>query len=302
MMSHTNTSNTSESTAVIARGLRKSYGKNEVLTGVDFALEGGQIYGLLGRNGTGKSTLLSLLAGQLKHTAGELQVFGKQPFDNAAVMDEAVYAGIDVPYPPTWSLKKILQIAAARFPHWNAAEEKELIDAFELNPRTRYSKASRGQRSMVGIIIGLAANAPLTLIDEPYLGLDVHNREVFYRALLRSQDANSRTIVMATHDLGESAKVIDHYLLLGRDGTIFMDMDAADVDAAFVTVTASGLPRDVLTHAVHSESMPGQERAVLKREALDALTLPEGAAVHNLPIDEALGVFLGKDWGGGDDV
>ena len=280
---------------ISSTNLTKSYKKNSVLNGVDLAIEEGKIYGLLGRNGTGKSTLLAIIAGQIRHNDGDITVFGRKPFDSAKVMDQVVLAGIDTPYSEWWSISKILEVAAQRFPHWDAKAADFLIKEFGLDITTRYGKASRGQRSMVGIIVALAANAPLTLIDEPYLGLDVHNRAIFYRELLKSQERNPRTFVMATHDLGESAKVIDRYLLLGKQGTIDATLDADAVDEAFVQVDGTDLPHAIVDKAHHLEEMGGRTKAVLRRvdlaQALDEL--PGNARVSNLPLEEALGLLLG---------
>lgn len=272
-----------------ARDLTKNYKGKKVLTGLDFELGEGRIHGLLGRNGTGKSTLLGILAGQMPHTAGDLEVFGQDPFDNAAVMDRVVYAGIDVPFPAGWRPRTVFETAARRYPGWHQPTAENLVAEFGLDLHTKYSRLSRGQRSMVGIIVGLAARAPLTLLDEPYLGLDVHNRGVFYTTLLREMDAHPRTIVLATHDIAESVKLLDTFLILGRDGRIHHHLDAPDLDDAHVVVSGSRLPHldAVLSHI----GIAGAARALVPRSALAGVDT-RGLSVEPADLDEVVTALL----------
>lgn len=159
---------------IVHANISKSF-KDPVLDQAEFALEEGLIHGLVGRNGTGKTTLMSILAGQQK-CAGELQVFGQNPWDNKATMDRTVFTGVDTPYPPLWNLGGILDVAAKRYPNWDSATADRLVSAFNLPLDTRFDRASRGERSMLAIVVALAARAELTLLDEPYVGLDVQNR------------------------------------------------------------------------------------------------------------------------------
>ncbi|WP_151529729.1 MULTISPECIES: ATP-binding cassette domain-containing protein [Corynebacterium] len=237
---------------VHTHNLSKSYGSHTVLRGVSIDLQPGSLYGLLGRNGTGKSTLLTILAGQNKASAGELSVFDSAPFDNSAVMDRCVYAGIDNPYPGPWSVSTILDLAARRYPRFDSARATEMTAQFGLTPHASYSDLSRGQRSMVGAIVGLCARAELTLLDEPYLGLDAQNRELFYSLLREEQQLHPRTIVMATHQLEELALVIDEALVLSPTGEFVGQLPVEDIDDAYRFVTVQRADSDALVQALGS--------------------------------------------------
>ena len=214
-----------------ARNLHKKFRPEPVLDGLDLELSQGGVHGLLGRNGVGKSTLLQLIAGQMKPNSGELTVFGQRPFDNAQVMDRVALTGVDVAYPGSWRVRDVLVGAQLRYPSWDQASAQELVKDFALEQtlENRYGTLSRGQRAMVGIVVGLASGAPLTLLDEPYVGLDVHNTRVFYSHLLSLVGGN-RTIIMATHHIEDAAKVLDSALVLGRNGRIAAHLWADDVD------------------------------------------------------------------------
>ncbi len=232
---------------ISTRGLTRSFGKKHVLTGVDLELGAG-IHGLLGRNGVGKSTLLSIIGGQMKPTAGTVEVFGEVPFDNARVMDRTCLTGVDTAYPGAWSAANVLKGALLRYPTWDQAFADELTSDFNLDLATTYSNLSRGQRAMLAIIIGLASRTELLLLDEPYVGLDTHNTSVFYRHLLAQADTG-RTIVMATHHIEDAAKVLDTAVILGRDGRIAHSILPGDADAYAVSGKELLLLDDAPRHA-----------------------------------------------------
>ena len=218
-------------TRVTARNLQRSFGKKAVLNGVDFDLGPG-IHGLLGRNGVGKSTLLSVIAGQLRPGGGDVDVDKQKPYDNSEVMDRTALTGVDVEYPASWKLRDVLAAAALRYPGWDQRLADELLEDFGLEGtlRERYGNLSRGQRAMTGIVVGLASAAPLLLLDEPYVGLDTHNTQVFYRHLLEQADSG-RTIIMATHHIEDAARILDSALILSRDGRISAHLTPEDADA-----------------------------------------------------------------------
>nr|WP_305083703.1 ATP-binding cassette domain-containing protein [Corynebacterium sp. CCUG 71335] len=226
---------------------------------LDLAIESGGIHGLLGRNGVGKSTLLSLIAGQLKPSDGELDVFNQKPFDNATVMDRVSLTGVDVAYPG-----------------WDRGIADDLVADFALDDAmtTAYSQLSRGQRAMVGNIVGLASGAELTLLDEPYVGLDIHNTDVFYHHLLELS-GYGRTFIMATHHIEDAAKLLDSAIILGRDGRIAAHILAEEADD-YVVATGSF---DEPEHALAYRRTDAGSRALLPATSatgLSARTAPAG--------------------------
>lgn len=255
--------------------------KAPVLDQAEFSLKDGLIYGLVGRNGTGKTTLLSILGGQQRYE-GSLTVFGQDPWDNRATMDRTVFTGVDTPYPPMWDFGGILDVASKRYPRWDAGSMNRLVEAFGLPLDVRFDKASRGQRSMLAITVALAAHAELTLLDEPYLGLDAQNREIFYRELMAAHEAHPRTWVLATHNLEESAKLIDDFLIL-RDHRI-TQRSAEELEDAYVVV---GNAPELAGRALHVEQALGRTRVVVPRALADGTPLPLDRAVALLTGDES---------------
>lgn len=252
--------------------LTKDFGGRQVLKEISLIDDnpgtGQGIHGLLGRNGTGKSTVLAILAGQLKPSGGEAKVHGVNPYENRAAMSRTVLAGVDIAFPPKWPIRAIFDVAAVRWPNFSAAAAEAFAADFDLDLGATYGSLSRGQRSMVSIAVGLAARAELTLLDEPYLGLDVHNRQVFYRQLVREIEDHPRALWLATHHIEESAQVLDSVHILGRDGTLTISAAIDDLADAYVEVTGPQVP--ALAGEISRAAAAGLEKVVAPRASYEA--------------------------------
>ncbi|WP_129668176.1 ATP-binding cassette domain-containing protein [Phytoactinopolyspora endophytica] len=198
------------------RNVTVRFGDVVALDDVSFSLEGGKIYGLLGRNGSGKTTLLSLLAAFRPVREGKVLVGGAEPFENGAVTEQVCLireSGIAV---EGSTVKDLLDDAAAFRPRWDAQYAARLSEMFQLPRKKTVSKLSRGQQSALGITIGLASRAPLTIFDESYLGLDVPSRYMFYDELLRDYMEQPRTVILSSHLIEEIGRLFEEVLILDR--------------------------------------------------------------------------------------
>ena len=126
---------------------------------------------------------------------------------------------------------------------------------------------------MVGIVIGLASGAELTLLDEPYVGLDVHNTSVFYRHLLAHAESE-RCFVMATHHIDDAAKILDSALVLGRQGSVDKHLRAEDADGYVIATGNFDEPAGALAYR---RSATGT-RAILPTETAAEMGLRTQAA------------------------
>lgn len=203
-------------TAIRLAGVSRRFGRTFALDGVTVDVPSGVVCGLLGRNGAGKTTLMSILAGHDRPSTGTVQVLGRDPFEHAAVMGSISLIRDNQRYPDDFRLKHVLRIAPRFHERWDADLAAALVDDFRLPARTTIKKMSRGQQSGLGIVIGLASKAPVTIFDEPYLGLDATARRIFADRLLASRfdDADERTIVLSTHLIDEMEQLLDHVLVL----------------------------------------------------------------------------------------
>ncbi|SHN53792.1 ATP-binding cassette domain-containing protein [Desulfitobacterium chlororespirans] len=205
---------------VVGYELYKRYGKVQALGDVSFAIEENTITGLIGRNGTGKTTLLKMMAGHLKPTQGKLRVFAQNPFDNLDVAGKVFLVDDTMAFPDSFTLQDILREVAVFYPNWNSQIAQGLLEYFLLNPQQRHSNLSKGSKSTFNAILGIAARCPLTLLDEPTTGMDSAVRKDFYRVLLKDYLEQPRTIILSSHLLGELEDILEDILLLNQGGLL----------------------------------------------------------------------------------
>jgi ABC-2 type transport system ATP-binding protein len=246
-------------TIVEARGLTKRYRGITAVDSVDFTVERDTITGLLGRNGAGKTTLMHLLTGQEFATSGTVSVAGGNPVENPSVLQHTCFIKESQRYPDDFKPKHVFAAAPGFFPHWDADFAHALADEFRLPLDRKIKKLSRGQLSSVGIIVGLASRAPITIFDEPYLGLDAIARQNFYDRLLADYAEQPRTVILSTHLIDEVAALLEHVLVIDS-GRILIDspVDALRAHAATIAGPAEAVEQAVAgLDVLHRERLGG---------------------------------------------
>lgn len=213
------------SNVVEVRNLTKSYGSVMAVNQVSFSIEAGKIYGLLGRNGAGKTTIMQIITAQLFATSGEVKVFGEHPYENSRVLSQICFVKDSQKYPNNFRVIDVLHQAAFFFPHWDREYAFALIEDFRLPLKRRMKALSRGMLSAAGLIVGLASRAPLTIFDEPYLGLDAVARGIFYDWLLEDYAEHPRTVILSTHLIDEISRLLEHILVIDQ-GRLIIDEEA----------------------------------------------------------------------------
>lgn len=231
---------------LVCENISKQYKKKEVLHDIDLTIEQGKIYGLVGRNGAGKTTLLSILTAQNPATSGTVTYDGMPVWENQKALDHLCFSRelntLSVLGPNTIKVKEYLQMARTYYPNWDREMEQRLVAQFDLNPKKKISKLSKGMLSMVTIVVALASKADITILDEPVAGLDVVARDDFYHLLLEEHEATGRTFIVSTHIIEEAANVFEEVIFL-KDGEILLKEDTQELLERAVHV--SGLAEEV---------------------------------------------------------
>ncbi|MFE1646310.1 ABC transporter ATP-binding protein [Microbacterium sp. P01] len=245
-------------TAVIeASHLTKRYRDTVALDDVSFAIEENTIYGLLGRNGAGKTTAMSILTAQNFATSGDVRVFGERPYENARVLRRLCFVRESQKYPDDATPRHAFRAARLFFPRWNQDLADALVDEFQLPLKKTIKKLSRGQLSAVGVVIGLAARAEVTFFDEPYLGLDAVARQIFYDRLLEDYSEHPRTVILSSHLIDEVSNLIEKVIVIDR-GRIIMDDDTDAVRDRAATIVGDSTAVDAFVagrEVIHRESL-----------------------------------------------
>ena len=228
------------SVSVETRDLTVRYGRTTAVDGLSVRLEAGRIHGLLGRNGSGKTSLLSVLAAFRKASGGQALVDGEPVFENPRATRRTCFirgSGDTVEHDwPVDRVRDALSFAATVRPGWGADYADALADRFQLPRRTRVGELSRGQRSALGVTLGLASRAPLTIFDESYLGMDAPSRYAFYDELLTDFMEHPRTFVISTHLIEEVSSLFEEVVIID-EGRLVLHEDAEELRSRGVAVT-----------------------------------------------------------------
>ncbi|RXI98686.1 ABC transporter ATP-binding protein [Anaerobacillus alkaliphilus] len=227
--------------------LTKNYGKGVALKNLTFTIEKNKITGIIGRNGAGKTTLLKTLAGFLKPSSGEVNVFSEDPFNSLKVSQNMIFIEDQMTLPQSLTLMDILHSASQFYENWDMELAQGLFEYFSLNPDQFHQSLSKGMRSTFHSIIGLASRCPLTIFDEPTTGMDTSVRKDFYRALLKDYLAYPRTILLSSHHLNEIEEIIEEVLLI-KDGEKYLHLSIEELKELAVGVSGRKAAVDNLTY------------------------------------------------------
>lgn len=247
------------SSVVEVRGLTKSYGGFTAVNDVSFTLEPNKIYGLLGRNGAGKTTIMHIITAQQFATSGEVKVFDEDPYENSQVLSQVCFIKESQKYPDTYRIIDVLDVSAMLFPNWDRELADTLVADFGLPLKRRMKKLSRGMLSSVGIIVGLASRAPLTIFDEPYIGLDAVARSIFYNRLIDDYAEHPRTVILSTHLIDEVSRLLEHVIVIDG-GRLLIDEDADDLRGRAYSISGRASEVDAFTAGrkiIHREPLGG---------------------------------------------
>jgi len=197
------------------RDLVVRYGRTCALDGVGFDVEPGSVFALVGRNGSGKSSLVKVLLGQRRADAGRVSVGGLDPWRRRAELMFRVGATPETPdAPPFATATELAKLAAPVYPSWDRKGFDERLDRFGL-PRDRaFRELSRGQRSLVMLALALAHRPQLLVLDDPTLGLDAVARRFVFEELVGELAERGVTIFLTSHDLTGVERVATHVAIL----------------------------------------------------------------------------------------
>lgn len=201
--------------------ITKMFGKKHALDDVSFTLNEPKIYGLLGRNGVGKTTFMDILAGHQLPSNGNITVNGKDPFDERDILKNICLIKEGDNFQKDMTVKQILKSYHYFYPNWDQDLANELVKEYQLPLKKRIKTFSKGMVSAVGVIVGLASKAPITIFDEPYIGLDAAARKKFYDILLEEFELEPRTVIFSTHLIDEVSLLFEEVLIL-QDGKLIL--------------------------------------------------------------------------------
>ncbi|WP_062238895.1 ATP-binding cassette domain-containing protein [Fictibacillus sp. FJAT-27399] len=289
-------------------GILKMYGKTIALHNLSFKLAENKITGLIGRNGAGKTTLLKMMAGYVRETSGEIQVFSQRPFNNLQVSANTIFIDHEMSFSPVFTLEDLLHAAQRFYANWDHELAMRLFEYFSFHPKQNHSKLSKGMKSTFNMIIGLASRCPLTIFDEPTSGMDAAVRKDFYRALLKDYLNHPRTIILSSHLVSEIEDLLEDILLIS-EGKKCLHLPVEELREYAVGLTGK---TDVMNQLIEDKDLIHKKSigvdgtyAVMKKENSSPLlerAMGLGVEASPVAIDDLCVYLTSKSKGGIDSV
>ncbi|QYG08494.1 ABC transporter ATP-binding protein [Janthinobacterium sp. PAMC25594] len=220
---------------ISARGLRKQYGKQVAIDGISFDIAPGRIVGLIGPNGSGKTTTLKAILG-LTGFEGDLSVLGRDPrVQRDALMEDVCFIA-DVAILPGWlRVRDAIDFVAGVHPRFDRSKAERYLAHTKLAPKMRVKSMSKGMIVQLHLALVMAIDARLLVLDEPTLGLDILYRKQFYQNLLEDYFDENKTIIITTHQIEEVEHILSDLMFI-RDGKIVLASSMEEVGERYIEV------------------------------------------------------------------
>src|SRR3569833_4663864 len=244
---------------VTVRGLKKKFGPNEILHGLDFDIPAGRIYGLIGHNGAGKTTTLNAMLG-LTSYEGFVQVLGEDPYrQRAKLMKNVAFISDVASLPRFLKVHELFRMLSDIHPNFSAEKAHGFLEGTDVKPGALIANLSKGMLAQLHLAVVMAIDARLLVLDEPTLGLDITYRKRFYRRLLEDYMTAERTLLITTHQVDEIEFMLSDIMFI-RDGAIVLDAPMEEVGRRFaqLVVAADHAEAARALHPVFAETRFGQ--------------------------------------------
>ncbi len=282
-------------TVIEAQGLEKSYGDVKALAGFDLNLPAGRILGLIGPNGSGKTTAIKTILGLCRRQGGTLAVLGLDPLKHRAeVMASTAYIA-DTGILPRWmKIADLIDCFEGLHPSFDRRRLDAALADTEIRRDKKVQTLSKGMHVQLHLALIMAIDARLLVLDEPTLGLDQIYRQKFYHALVNDYASDERSILITTHEVREIEHLLTHVIFINH-GRSVLDLDMASVGDSFTRLTVSEAEAErarQLSPIYESRTLDGAE--FIFRDA-DAATLTGLGQTSRPNLAELFVAVIGAD-------
>ena len=222
--------------AIETRGLWRKFGKFEAVKDVSLTVPKGTVYGLLGVNGAGKSTIIKMIMGHLRPTAGEVRVLGRALGEDLLGIRSRVAYVSENRYLYEWmTVEESVRFTRALHETWDDRKAADLLKRFSLPPEKKVRQLSRGNRARLCLLLALSFNPELIVLDEPTSGLDPIVRRDFIENIVAEIAEEGKTVLFSSHIVEEVERVAD-YVGIMDEGALLMVSTIDDIKLTYKRV------------------------------------------------------------------
>jgi ABC-2 type transport system ATP-binding protein len=210
------------------KNINKTFEKQAALKDVNITIETGSIYGLIGSNGAGKTTIIKLLAGIYKEDSGKVLVDGTAVYENEGLKEKIFYISDQPYFFPQYTVKQMAQFYKSLYSTWNEDRFNRLAEVFEFNQNKKIHTFSKGIQRQAAFWLALSTMPEILILDEPMDGLDPVARKKVKNLLIQDVADREMTILISSHNLREIEDICDHIGIL-HNGTLLLEKDLDDL-------------------------------------------------------------------------
>lgn len=197
-----------------ARHISKYFGRTEILSDISFQAEAGEIFGLIGCNGVGKTTLMKILNGIYRPDSGAVLIGGEPVYENAAIKRQCFFMTEEAGFFNQSSLNQMRTFYQGYYPGWKDRTFEGLVNWFGVDPSMKISQFSKGMQRQAGLILAFSTHARYLFLDEAFDGLDFIIRQQMREMLKYYACAKSAVLIVSSHNLRELEELADHIGML----------------------------------------------------------------------------------------
>ena len=212
------------------KDLKKKYGKKEALKGISLQIESGQIVGLLGPNGSGKTTMIKLANGLLTPSSGDITInknkIGVETKKRVSYLPERTYLN-------NWmKVREMINYFSDFYEDFDSERAYDMLSKLNINPNDKLKTMSKGTKEKVQLILVMSRNADVYFLDEPIGGVDPAARDYILNTIITNYNPES-TVIISTHLISDIEKVLDDVVMI-KDGELVMHKSVYDIREEYV--------------------------------------------------------------------
>lgn len=195
---------------ITVKNVTKTFDSFTALDTLSLNVEKGSIYGLVGPNGSGKTTIMKAIAGIYKVDSGEISIDGKKSFENVEVKDKTIYISDELYFFNNFSIKQMSNFYKRVYSNWDQERFNKLKDVFNIDINRNANRLSKGMKKQVAIWLAISAKPDVLILDEPLDGLDPVMRRKVLNILMQDVADRNLTVMISSHNLRELEDICDH--------------------------------------------------------------------------------------------